>query len=149
MAQGNISASDNYFSKTSKLIPGEAIALFVLLANLAERYGTLGNQRQDFVLAMAVIVGVAAVPYILYQQGVRGAFHYGLVMAAFALWVMSVQGDKLPPIPDVPVSQVSLWVSALTVLFTFFAPAMIPSSELKTPNARSDEPTATPGQTSA
>lgn len=130
MPQGNIAASESHLAKTSKLVPGEAIALFVFLANAIERAPALTDEKQDYVLYMAIIVGLVVVPLILYRQMVRGASHYVISLIAFVLWVVSVQGDKFPPIPGVATSKVALFVSLAMAIFTFVAPLLVLSSEV-------------------
>lgn len=123
MANRNISASDSYIDKTSKLIPGEALALFIAMSTTTWQASGMDDERKQwFVFGIAMIIGLAVVPFILYQlQKVSSPRHHAVSIFAFSLWVFNVQYDRLPSFTDEH-STATLVGSLLLGLFTFSAP---------------------------
>ena len=130
MAKGEITTGDSYIEKTSKLIPGEALALFITLSSLTWAAASVEDPlKRNFVLAIALVVAFVAIPLVLYRlQNVRSVPHYVVSVVAFLLWVVNVQYDRLPFYPD----DDEPWILAASIalgLFTFLAPLLVPARE--------------------
>ena len=130
MAAGNISSSDSYIEKTSKLIPAEALALFMALSSTAWSAATTPEDIKRYVvLGIAVVVGLGIVPLVLLRaRKITAPSHYAISIAAFFLWVFNVQYDRLPKITDYHEME-TLVGSMLLALFTFLAPWLAPHEE--------------------
>jgi hypothetical protein len=130
MATGNITSSDSYIEKTSKLIPAEALALFIALSSTAWSAATTPDDIKRYVvLAIAIVVGFGIVPLVLLRaRKVTARSHYVISIVAFFLWVFNVQYDRLPRITDYHEME-TLIGSMLLALFTFLAPWLAPQED--------------------
>lgn len=134
MARGNgdISSTDSYIDKTSKLIPGEALALFLGLSGIVwTAAGVSDTEKQYFILASAVFVGFVAVPLVLWHyQRIRSVSHYIVSIIGFVLWVLNVQYDRLPKFTERD-SVAVLGAAVALIAFTFISPLLVPPKDKK------------------
>jgi cytochrome bd-type quinol oxidase subunit 2 len=130
MVTGQVKTQSEYVQKTAKLIPAEALALYLTVSgqikaasiaeDVIERYITLGA---------AVFIGVVVVPFVLYKlKHVRSGTHYVISVFAFALWVFNAQYDRLPSISPYDSLNVAMG-SIVLLIFTFMAPLLLPDSK--------------------
>jgi hypothetical protein len=129
MATGNVKSQDDYIQKTAKLIPAEALALYLTVSGQIKAAGGIETvDRQQMTLAAAVFMGLVIVPFVLYKlQHVRSRVHYAISIFAFALWVFNAQYDRLPPFIAFPHDSLNVAVGSIVLLiFTFMAPFMLP-----------------------
>lgn len=132
MAKGNasISATDSYIDKTSKLIPGEALALYMGLSGIVwAAAGLSDTEKQYFIFFSALFVGLVAVPLLLWRyQKITSWNHHVISVIGFFLWVVNVQYDRLPQFTDR--DSVGVLVAALLLLgFTFLSPLLVPPKD--------------------
>jgi hypothetical protein len=129
MARGDIRTTDTYLEKTSKLIPGEALAFFIAVSSMTWATSLDDPTKRNFVAVLAAAVGLIVIPFVLYKfQNVRSKAHYVVSVIAFLLWVFNVQYDRLPFYPDDDAPYI-LAGSLAVAFFTFLAPAFVPAKE--------------------
>ncbi len=127
--RGDVKAGDSYIEKTSKLIPGEALALFLAISGQVWGASVPQPTKQTIVLYAAFFVGLVVVPFFLWRlQKVRSVCQHVISVVAFALWVFNSQYERLPSIS--PYDSLNLAVGSLLLLiFTFMAPFLLPEKK--------------------
>ncbi len=132
MATRDLNRQDSYIEKTAKLVPAEALALYLTLSGQVKA-ATMNDMeaQRTITLVVALVVCFVIVPFVLYKlQRVRAPAHYLISMVAFALWVFNAQYDRLPMPPNFPYDSINVAVGSVVLLiFTFLAPFMLPEKE--------------------
>lgn len=127
MATGEVKIQDEYVQKTAKLIPAEALALYLTVSGQIKVADISDDAVQRFItLGAAVFIGLVVVPFVLYKlKHVRSGVHYAISIFAFALWVFNAQYDRLPSIS--PYDSLNVAIGSIVLLiFTFMAPLLLP-----------------------
>lgn len=130
MATGDVKTQDEYIQKTTKLIPAEALALYLTVSGQIKAFDVSDDAIQRYItLGAAVFIGLVVVPFVLYKlKHVRSGMHYAISVLAFALWVFNAQYDRLPSISDYDSLNVAIG-SIVLLIFTFMAPLLLPDSK--------------------
>lgn len=130
MAEDNLKPQDDYIQKTVKLIPTEALALYLTISGQVKAFGGVGIEYQRYItLGVAVFICLVIVPFVLYKlKHERSWEHYVISAAAFALWVFNAQYDRLPSISPYDSLNVAIG-SAVLPIFTFMAPLLLPEKK--------------------
>ena len=130
MATGDVKTQDEYIQKTTKLIPAEALALYLTVSGQIKAFDVSDDALQRYItLGAAVFIGMVVVPFVLYKlKHVRSGMHYVISVVAFALWVFNAQYDRLPSISDYDSLNVAIG-SIVLLIFTFMAPLLLPDSK--------------------
>jgi len=73
MAAGDIKSQDAYIQKTAKLIPAEALALYLTISGQVKAATGVSVEDQRYItLTVAVFICLVIVPFVLYKlQHVR------------------------------------------------------------------------------
>lgn len=128
MPRGDIDSRASYVDKTARLIPAEALTLFLTISGQIGATDVDDEVQRMITFWAATIVCLLLVPLVLYKiQRVRSGVHYAISMFAFALWVFNAQYDRLPSVPWMPYDSINQAVGSVVLLvFTFAAPFLLP-----------------------
>jgi hypothetical protein len=115
---------DTYFSRLAKLVPGEALGLYITGASLinSSSSGTGNVNMLLWVLALAGVV-LAVVVRSKATRDTQGHAQWGAVMIgviSFALWVASMPEGSRPILPQ---GDTILYV-LLSVIWSAFVPVI-------------------------
>jgi len=128
MSAKTIKATDNWLDKITKLIPAEAIALFLATANLVATADLDMQTRSNYTLGLAIVVAIL-VPILLYKvYAITELPQHIVAIVAFALWVFVGSFDSLPNITEYP-SRERLLGSIGMIFFTAIAPLFVKPRE--------------------
>ena len=124
-----IGKDDTYIDKAAKLIPAEAIALFVSISSAISTTALNDDDKGYYLLGTAIVVGVMVIPTVLYKlYRVTLLSQHIIALVAFAIWIFNVNYDALPKITDYPTHE-RLVGSILLLLLTFLAPIIVKPQE--------------------
>jgi len=120
-----IKADDSYFDKTAKLIPSEAIALFLALSSVIATTNLEDDTKGYYLVGAAAVIGVVVIPIVLTNlYSVTLLSQHFVAVLAFLVWIFNVNYDALPKFTDYPTHE-RLIGSLVLLLFTFLAPIFV------------------------
>jgi len=125
MSAKTIKADDTYVDKIVKLIPSEAIALFLALSSVIVTADLEDDTKGYYLVGTAAVIALVVIPIVLVKLYFVTLWSQHLVaVLAFVVWIFNVNYDALPKITDYPTHE-RLIGSLVLLLFTFLVPIFI------------------------
>lgn len=122
VAPGTSTASpqpDDYRDRLMKLIPGETVALYLMLQGMAM---TIQNEARELSVMrlVAVVVLLVNIPYMMRVQAVKDYAQLVVIEVALVVWIITLHGKLLFGQGYDPI-----YGSMLVVLYTAVSPLLI------------------------
>jgi hypothetical protein len=116
------STADNYTSKIVKLIPAEAVALYLFLSGVIVTARPIEADRGPILTFVFLVLLCLTIPYLKRVAGVKNGPQLFISALAFAVWVFSLGGPFIYLLPKVGFRYDPLWGAILLPLYTFVTP---------------------------
>jgi hypothetical protein len=128
MSAKSIEASDSWVDRIIKLIPTEAIGLFVAIQALISAAGLDDDVKQVYTRIITGLVAVF-VPIFLYRiYGIKLWSQYFIAIIGFLLWAYNINPDAFGSLTAYPAQEALVAAIAVTV-FTVIGPMLLPKTQ--------------------
>jgi hypothetical protein len=116
------STADGYTSKVVKLIPAEAVALYLFLSGVIGAARSAEADRGPILTVVFLVLLFLTIFYLKRVAGVTNGVQISISTLAFAVWVFSLGGPFIYLLPKVGFQYDPLWGAILLPLYTFVTP---------------------------